>query len=246
MRVNGPCQWFGRVSESCLFCSQGPVVTDNSNFILDWKFEKAQNWKDVNTAIKMIPGEELRWWWWCWWWWCKKHEHDEHAASLSSSGVVETGLFVGMAERAYFGMEDGSVQIRDPPVNWVACHDLSPHLHLLLTSALVTIYTPRSPTVLAPPAELDKNCSRDVFTPLKNQIRARIAWFFSSRRWCCWFCEFKVPDESNQAHLIFIDIFFVPVWPPGVAGNVGSSCNYRVWLNVCSTVVNHCSAAEWN
>lgn len=168
------------------------------------------------------------------------------SVSVSSSGVVETGLFVGMAERAYFGMEDGSVQIRDPPVNWVACHDLSPHLHLLLTSALVTIYTPRSPTVLAPPAELDKNCIRDVFTPLKNQIRARIAWFFSSRRWCCWFCEFKVPDESNQVHLIFIDIYFVPVWPPGVAGNVGSSCNYRVWLNVCSTVVNHCSAAEWN
>uniref|UniRef100_A0A673C734 ribose-5-phosphate isomerase n=1 Tax=Sphaeramia orbicularis TaxID=375764 RepID=A0A673C734_9TELE len=65
----------------------GPVVTDNSNFILDWKFEHAQNWKEVNTAIKMIPG------------------------------VVETGLFVGMAERAYFGMEDGSVQVRDAPVN---------------------------------------------------------------------------------------------------------------------------------
>uniref|UniRef100_A0A3B4Z5S7 ribose-5-phosphate isomerase n=1 Tax=Stegastes partitus TaxID=144197 RepID=A0A3B4Z5S7_9TELE len=65
----------------------GPVVTDNSNFILDWKFECAQKWKEVNTAIKMIPG------------------------------VVETGLFVGMAERAYFGMEDGSVQVRDPPVN---------------------------------------------------------------------------------------------------------------------------------
>ncbi|XP_063355968.1 ribose-5-phosphate isomerase isoform X3 [Pelmatolapia mariae] len=65
----------------------GPVVTDNSNFILDWKFEHAQNWKEVNTAIKMVPG------------------------------VVETGLFVGMAERAYFGMEDGSVQVRDPPVN---------------------------------------------------------------------------------------------------------------------------------
>ncbi|KAL6105904.1 rpia [Pungitius sinensis] len=59
----------------------GPVVTDNSNFILDWKFERADNWKEVNTAIKMIPG------------------------------VVETGLFVGMAERAYFGMEDGSVQL---------------------------------------------------------------------------------------------------------------------------------------
>uniref|UniRef100_A0A7N8XCV4 ribose-5-phosphate isomerase n=1 Tax=Mastacembelus armatus TaxID=205130 RepID=A0A7N8XCV4_9TELE len=65
----------------------GPVVTDNSNFILDWKFEHAQNWKEVNTSIKMIPG------------------------------VVETGLFVGMAERAYFGMEDGSVQVQDPPVN---------------------------------------------------------------------------------------------------------------------------------
>lgn len=35
------------------------MVTDNSNFILDWKFEHAQNWKEVNTAIKMIPGEEL-------------------------------------------------------------------------------------------------------------------------------------------------------------------------------------------
>ncbi|XP_051503656.1 ribose-5-phosphate isomerase-like isoform X2 [Myxocyprinus asiaticus] len=65
----------------------GPVVTDNSNFILDWKFEHAQNWKEVNTAIKMIPG------------------------------VVETGLFVEMAERVYFGMEDGSVKTRDPPVN---------------------------------------------------------------------------------------------------------------------------------
>ncbi|XP_058651212.1 ribose-5-phosphate isomerase isoform X2 [Onychostoma macrolepis] len=65
----------------------GPVVTDNSNFILDWKFEHAQNWKEVNTAIKMIPG------------------------------VVETGLFVGMAERVYFGMEDGSVKTRDPPIN---------------------------------------------------------------------------------------------------------------------------------
>ncbi|KAK3573865.1 hypothetical protein QTP86_032864 [Hemibagrus guttatus] len=65
----------------------GPVVTDNSNFILDWKFEHAQNWKEVNTAIKMIPG------------------------------VVETGLFVGMAERVYFGMEDGSVKVRDAPMN---------------------------------------------------------------------------------------------------------------------------------
>ncbi|PWA29694.1 hypothetical protein CCH79_00007812 [Gambusia affinis] len=66
---------------------QGPVVTDNSNFILDWKFEHIQNWSEVNTAIKMIPG------------------------------VVETGLFVNMAERAYFGMEDGSVKVRKAPIN---------------------------------------------------------------------------------------------------------------------------------
>ncbi len=32
-------------------------------------------------------------------------------------GVVETGLFVGMAERVYFGMEDGSVKTRDPAIN---------------------------------------------------------------------------------------------------------------------------------
>ncbi|XP_034015772.1 ribose-5-phosphate isomerase [Thalassophryne amazonica] len=65
----------------------GPVVTDNTNFILDWKFESVQNWKEVNPAIKMIPG------------------------------VVETGLFVDMAEIAYFGMEDGSVQIRSAPIS---------------------------------------------------------------------------------------------------------------------------------
>ncbi|XP_061552111.1 ribose-5-phosphate isomerase [Phycodurus eques] len=65
----------------------GPVVTDNSNFILDWKFERPHNWKDVNSAIKMIPG------------------------------VVETGLFVAMAERVYFGTEDGRVQVRDAPID---------------------------------------------------------------------------------------------------------------------------------
>uniref|UniRef100_A0A8C5I4E1 Ribose-5-phosphate isomerase n=1 Tax=Gouania willdenowi TaxID=441366 RepID=A0A8C5I4E1_GOUWI len=79
---------FGGVANLRMAVSKaGPVVTDNSNFILDWKFERGQNWKEVNTEIKMIPG------------------------------VVDTGLFVGMAERAYFGMEDGSVQVRDPPVN---------------------------------------------------------------------------------------------------------------------------------
>ncbi|KAJ3613153.1 hypothetical protein NHX12_019405 [Muraenolepis orangiensis] len=63
----------------------GPVVTDNGNFLLDWKFESPHNWAEVHKDIKMIPG------------------------------VVETGLFVGMAERAYFGMEDGTVRVRDAP-----------------------------------------------------------------------------------------------------------------------------------
>jgi len=59
----------------------GPVVTDNGNFILDWHFESKENndWKTLNNNIKMIPG------------------------------VIETGLFVGMAKRVYFGNFDGTV-----------------------------------------------------------------------------------------------------------------------------------------
>lgn len=61
----------------------GPVVTDNGNFILDWKdFDQNSNWKSINADIKSIPG------------------------------VVETGLFVGMARKAYFGMSDGTVNER--------------------------------------------------------------------------------------------------------------------------------------
>jgi len=57
----------------------GPVVTDNGNFLLDWQFDSALNWKEVESTLNMIPG------------------------------VVENGLFVGMASKAYFGMSDGSV-----------------------------------------------------------------------------------------------------------------------------------------
>ncbi|XP_023376283.1 ribose-5-phosphate isomerase [Pteropus vampyrus] len=63
----------------------GPVVTDNGNFILDWKFDRVHKWSEVNTTIKMIPG------------------------------VVDTGLFINMAERVYFGMQDGSVNVREKP-----------------------------------------------------------------------------------------------------------------------------------
>ncbi|NXP36138.1 RPIA isomerase, partial [Leiothrix lutea] len=75
---------FGGVVELRMAVNKaGPVVTDNGNFILDWKFDKAHDWHEVNTAIKMIPG------------------------------VVETGLFIDMAEVVYFGMEDGSVSVRE-------------------------------------------------------------------------------------------------------------------------------------
>ncbi|XP_033109747.1 ribose-5-phosphate isomerase-like [Anneissia japonica] len=61
----------------------GPVVTDNGNLIVDWKFDKVpSSWQDVNQALMMIPG------------------------------VVDTGLFIKMAKKVYFGMEDGSVSER--------------------------------------------------------------------------------------------------------------------------------------
>ncbi|XP_030046897.1 ribose-5-phosphate isomerase isoform X2 [Microcaecilia unicolor] len=48
---------FGGVAELRMAVSKaGPVVTDNGNFLLDWKFDKVHNWSTVNTAIKMIPG----------------------------------------------------------------------------------------------------------------------------------------------------------------------------------------------
>ncbi|XP_063315884.1 ribose-5-phosphate isomerase [Pelobates fuscus] len=75
---------FGGVAELRMAISKaGPVVTDNGNFLLDWKFDKVHDWNTINTAIKMIPG------------------------------VVDTGLFINMAERVYFGMEDGTVSVRD-------------------------------------------------------------------------------------------------------------------------------------
>ncbi|XP_051898429.1 ribose-5-phosphate isomerase [Pristis pectinata] len=73
----------GNVELRMAVSKAGPVVTDNGNFILDWKFGTISNWKDVNVGIKMIPG------------------------------VVETGLFINMVERVYFGLEDGAVCFRD-------------------------------------------------------------------------------------------------------------------------------------
>lgn len=63
----------------------GPVLTDNGNFVLDALFPaermKPENLKALYEEIKLL------------------------------NGVVEVGLFVGMADAAYFGNADGSVSI---------------------------------------------------------------------------------------------------------------------------------------
>jgi ribose 5-phosphate isomerase A len=65
----------------CIYYWQGPVITDNGNFILDWQFpENLTDWNKINMEISLIPG------------------------------VVETGLFINMAEKAFFGMLDGTVK----------------------------------------------------------------------------------------------------------------------------------------
>lgn len=62
----------------------GPVVTDNGNFILDWHFGNQNfDWEEVSTVLKMIPG------------------------------VIETGLFVKMCYKVYFGQPEGNVVSRN-------------------------------------------------------------------------------------------------------------------------------------
>lgn len=63
----------------------GPVVTDNGNFIIDANFGQI----DVNDVSKL-------------------NDILQHI-----SGMVETGLFVNMASKAYFGDEQGNVIIRE-------------------------------------------------------------------------------------------------------------------------------------
>ena len=57
----------------------GPLITDNGNFILDVDFGEILDPKKLNQRIKMLPG------------------------------VVETGLFIAMADKVYFGQQDGSL-----------------------------------------------------------------------------------------------------------------------------------------
>ena len=61
----------------------GPLVSDNGNFIIDADFGVIDNPSDIHNKIIVIPG------------------------------VVDTGLFIGMAEKAYLGLEDGTVLTRE-------------------------------------------------------------------------------------------------------------------------------------
>lgn len=62
----------------------GPVVTDNSNFVIDAPFPR-ETMMDPSTILAKIK---------------------------MLTGVVEVGLFCDMAQAAYFGNEDGSVTVK--------------------------------------------------------------------------------------------------------------------------------------
>lgn len=59
----------------------GPIVTDNGNFILDSDFGPIDDPHSLERQLKFIPG------------------------------IVETGLFLDMADTVYVGKKDGSVQL---------------------------------------------------------------------------------------------------------------------------------------
>ena len=62
----------------------GPVITDHGNFILDVKFESIEDPKLLDTEIKSIPG------------------------------VIETGLFIDLADVAYIGGPKGVKKLSKP------------------------------------------------------------------------------------------------------------------------------------
>jgi len=70
----------------------GPVVTDNGNFILDWTFAL----EHLRTAVQSGDDDLALW----------KAVNTELCCL---AGVVDTGLFVEMADIAYFGKADGTV-----------------------------------------------------------------------------------------------------------------------------------------
>jgi len=62
----------------------GPVITDNGNFVLDVDFGRIAKPLVLEKKLKMIPG------------------------------LLETGLFLGMADVAYVGLRSGAVKVLSP------------------------------------------------------------------------------------------------------------------------------------
>lgn len=63
----------------------GPVITDNGNFCIDFQFGDALKTSEIHNAQSIDA-------------WLK-----------NIPGILETGLFVRMANQAYFGQLDGTV-----------------------------------------------------------------------------------------------------------------------------------------
>uniref|UniRef100_A0AC34Q443 Uncharacterized protein n=1 Tax=Panagrolaimus sp. JU765 TaxID=591449 RepID=A0AC34Q443_9BILA len=60
-----------------------PLITDNNNYIIEWNFPKidGRNWKETNSKLLNIPG------------------------------IVETGLFLDVADGVYFAHENGRIEV---------------------------------------------------------------------------------------------------------------------------------------
>lgn len=86
LRVEG--LFGGELKLRMAIAKAGPCVTDNGNFILDW-YLPGQNTKTdfnhLNRELMVIPG------------------------------IVDTGLFIGMVKKAYFGMPNGTVLELESP-----------------------------------------------------------------------------------------------------------------------------------
>jgi ribose 5-phosphate isomerase A len=57
----------------------GPIITDNGNFVIDCNFGKMSDPNSISVFLNSIPG------------------------------IIEHGLFCGMASVAFFGQKDGTV-----------------------------------------------------------------------------------------------------------------------------------------
>jgi ribose 5-phosphate isomerase A len=62
----------------------GPVVTDNGNFVLDADFGKIDEPAKLERRLRSIPG------------------------------ILETGLFIKMADAVFVGLSNGEVKLLEP------------------------------------------------------------------------------------------------------------------------------------